>query len=174
MPFNSKPSPKTLLDRATSMDTPQTGTSSLGRGDVGIRGWGRSGVFMANSLCPRLPEVARAPRGTMSARDTRNNAKFRKMRPVPSRESSLRNLAIARTKWRPPRAWRSLQETRVIKRLVYQWSNTREPGKWSGRAVARWLRVSHTYIQKLVREFAQNPSEIQRRRIAKVRQRSST
>jgi hypothetical protein len=32
----------------------------------------------------------------------------------------------------------------------------------SGRAIARWLGVSHTWIQKLLREFARNPSEMQR------------
>ena len=37
-----------------------------------------------------------------------------------------------------------------------------EPRKWSGRAVARWLGVTHTYIQKLAREFATNPSQIER------------
>jgi len=81
---------------------------------------------------------------------------------MPSRESSLRNLEKARAKWRPPRRWRSYQETRIIRRLVWQWFTYRGPGKWSGRAVGRRLGVSHTYIQKLVREFAIDPSKMQR------------
>ncbi len=81
---------------------------------------------------------------------------------MPSREASLRNLAKARAKWRPPRPWRSAQETRVIKRLVWQWFTYRGPGKWSGRAVAQRLGVTHTYIQKLVREFVRDPNEMQR------------
>jgi len=35
-------------------------------------------------------------------------------------------------------------------------------GKWSGRAVSRQLGVSHTYIQKLVREYAADPSSMLR------------
>lgn len=81
---------------------------------------------------------------------------------MPSREASLRNLAKARANWRPPRAWRSSQETRVIKRLIWQWFNSTEPQKWSLRAVARWLGVTHTYVQKLVRAFKKDPSEMQR------------
>ena len=81
---------------------------------------------------------------------------------MPSLEASLRNLAKARAKWRPPRPWRSTQETRVIKRLTWQWFTYRGPGKWSARAVGRRLGVSHTYIQKLVREFVTDPSKIER------------
>ena|SRR5215471_5489555 len=81
---------------------------------------------------------------------------------MPSLEASLRNLAKARAKWRPPRPWRSAQETRVIKRLACQWFNYRGPCKWSARALGRRLGVSHTYIQKLVREFVANPGKIDR------------
>ena len=81
---------------------------------------------------------------------------------MPSREASLRNLAKARAKWRPPRPWRSAQETRVIKLLAWQWFTYRGRGKWSARALGRRLSVSHTYIQKLVREFASDPSKIDR------------
>jgi AraC-like DNA-binding protein len=79
---------------------------------------------------------------------------------MPSREASLRNLEKARACWRPPRPWRSERETRVIRRLVWQWLNDGGAAKWPARAVARRLGVSHTYIQKLVREFAENPSRI--------------
>jgi len=81
---------------------------------------------------------------------------------MPSPEASRRNLEKAKARWRPPRPWRSLQETRVIKRLVWQWFTYCGPGKWSARAVARWLGVTHTYIQKLVREFERDPSVMQR------------
>ena len=81
---------------------------------------------------------------------------------MPSREASLRNLAKARANWRPPRPWRSIQETGIIRRLAWQWFTYEAPGKWSLRAVARWLGVTHTYVQKLVREFKRNPSEMQR------------
>jgi hypothetical protein len=77
---------------------------------------------------------------------------------MPSREASLRNLEKAREAWsHPPRPWRNYKEARVIKQLVWQWFNDREPGKWSGRAVARWLGVSHTYVQRLVQEFRADP-----------------
>jgi hypothetical protein len=82
---------------------------------------------------------------------------------MPSLEASLRNLEKARAAWsHPPRPWRSDQETRVIKRLVWQWFTYRGPDKWSARGLARWLGVSHTYIQKLVRRFRTDPSEMQR------------
>jgi hypothetical protein len=79
---------------------------------------------------------------------------------MPSREASLRNLQKARLTWRPPRPWRSGQETRVIRRLVWQWFTYGGTEKWSGRALARRLGVSHTYIQKLAREFTADPSRI--------------
>lgn len=81
---------------------------------------------------------------------------------MPSPESSRRNLQKANACRRFPLPWRSTQETRVIKLLVWQWFNCREPRKWSARAVARWLGVSHTYIQKLIRSFTTDPSEMQR------------
>jgi hypothetical protein len=82
---------------------------------------------------------------------------------MPSLEASLRNFEKARAAWsHPPRPWRSAHDSRVIRRLVWQWFHSREPDKWSGRAVARWLRVSHTWIQKLVRQFATDPSEMLR------------
>lgn len=70
---------------------------------------------------------------------------------MPSRESSLRNLEKARAKWRPPRPWRSSQESQVIRRLVFQWFTCRDRNRQSGRAWARELGISHTWLQKLVR-----------------------
>lgn len=81
---------------------------------------------------------------------------------MPSPEASRRNLEKARTRWRAPRPWRSSQETHLIRRLVWQWFMYHGPGKWSGRAVSRQLGVSHTYIQKLVREYAADPSSMLR------------
>src|SRR5215831_2187465 len=81
---------------------------------------------------------------------------------MPSRESSLRNLEKGRVYWHPPRPLRSIQEARLIRRIVWQWFCCEEPGKSSGRAVGRWLGVSHTWIQKLLLEFTRNPSEMQR------------
>jgi hypothetical protein len=71
---------------------------------------------------------------------------------MPSPETSRRNLQKAKANWRAPLPWRSLQETRLIKTLAWQWYRTKEP-LCSGRQIARWLGVSQTYIQKLVREF---------------------
>jgi biotin operon repressor len=83
---------------------------------------------------------------------------------MPSPEASRRNLEKAKENWRPPRRWRSSQEAHVIKLMVWQWFTYRAPRKLSGRAMARQLGISHTYIQKLVREFKANPSEMQRQR----------
>jgi len=40
----------------------------------------------------------------------------------------------------------------LIKALAWRWYKMKEP-QCGGRQIARWLGVSHTYIQKLVREF---------------------
>jgi hypothetical protein len=76
---------------------------------------------------------------------------------MPSYESSMRNLAKARLKWRPPRPWRSEEESRAIRRQVIQWltcCGTRP----SAREWARQLGVSHTWVQKLIRRYQADPS----------------
>jgi hypothetical protein len=80
---------------------------------------------------------------------------------MPSYESSMRNLARARAMGRPPRPWRSSQEARMIRRFVFQWFTARG-SKPSGRAYARALRISHAWLQKLVREFTADPNKMWR------------
>ena len=80
---------------------------------------------------------------------------------MPSYESSVRNLAKARSRWRPPRPWRSSDESRMIRRYAFQWFTSRG-NKPSGRAWARALGVSHTWLQKLVKEFTADPSPMWR------------
>lgn len=79
---------------------------------------------------------------------------------MPSYESSMRNLEKARARWRPPRPWRSSQESRIIRRFVFQWFTG--GGKPSGRAWARQLGISHTWLQKLVRQFTADTKEMWR------------
>jgi hypothetical protein len=80
---------------------------------------------------------------------------------MPSREASLRNLKKARLRWRPPRPWRSRAESRLIRLFAWHWHLGHGP--WcSGRALARWLGVSHTYIQKLTRSLSRNDSDFLR------------
>lgn len=81
---------------------------------------------------------------------------------MPSREASLRNLEKARANWQhPPRPWRSRAESRLIRMLTWQWLLGHGP--WcSGRALARWLVVSHTYIQKLARALSRNENDFLR------------
>ncbi len=81
---------------------------------------------------------------------------------MPSLEASLQNLEKAKANWRKPRRFRSVQESRVIRRLVWQWLSYSGP-KWSARALGRQLGVSHAYVQKLVREFTEDPAKIGRR-----------
>lgn len=80
---------------------------------------------------------------------------------MPSYESSMRNLAKARAKMRPPRPWRSSDESRTIRRYVFLWYTGRGQ-KPSGRGWARQLGISHTWLQKLVRQFQADPSEMYR------------
>lgn len=80
---------------------------------------------------------------------------------MPSREASLRNLARARVNWRPPRPWRSRSESRLIRSFVWHWHLGHGP--WcSGRALARWLGVSHTYVQRLTRTLSRNENDFLR------------
>src|SRR5208282_4140615 len=80
---------------------------------------------------------------------------------MPSPETSRQNLAKAKARWRAPRPWRSPAETRLIRTFV--WHCYLGRGPWcSGRAVARWLGVSHTYIQKLTRTLSRNESDFLR------------
>jgi hypothetical protein len=81
---------------------------------------------------------------------------------MPSFESSMRNLAKAKAKWRPPRPWRSSEEGEMIRRYVFLWVTCRDPSRPSGRAWARELGISHTWLQKLVREFNANPNQMLR------------
>ena len=80
---------------------------------------------------------------------------------MPSREASLRNLTRAKAKWRPPRPWRSRSESRLIRSFIWHWYLGHGP--WcSGRALARWLGVSHTYVQRLTRTPSRNESDFLR------------
>ncbi len=80
---------------------------------------------------------------------------------MPSREASLQNLKKARENWRQPRPWRSRAESRLIRMFVWHWILGHGP--WcSGRAIARWLGVSHTCIQKLSRTLSRDESDFLR------------
>jgi hypothetical protein len=79
---------------------------------------------------------------------------------MPSYESSMRNLAKARAKGRRPRPWRSTEEAEMIRRFVFWWFTCLNRSKPSGRAWARELGISHTWLQELVREFRADPSEM--------------
>jgi len=46
----------------------------------------------------------------------------------------------------------------MVRRFVYQWLTCRDRKKPSGRSWARQLGISHTWLQKLVWEFQEDPS----------------
>ena len=79
-------------------------------------------------------------------------------------DASMQNLAKARASanWHPPRPWRSKDESRMIRRFVYRWLTCRDRNRPSGRSWAKQLGISHTWLQKLVREFKQDPEAIRR------------
>jgi hypothetical protein len=79
----------------------------------------------------------------------------------------MRNLAKAREKFRPPRPWRSSQESEMIQRYVFQWFTCRDASRPSGRNWARQLGISHTWLQKLVRQFQADSSEMQRLQVVR-------
>jgi hypothetical protein len=79
-------------------------------------------------------------------------------------DASMRNLAKARgsEKWHPPRPWRSKEEGRMVRRYVFWWFTCPDRSRPSGRAWAKQLGISHTWLQKLVREFTADPSKMRR------------
>jgi hypothetical protein len=78
---------------------------------------------------------------------------------MPSYEASMQNLAKAKAKWRPPRPWRSSQESQMIRRYVFQWL-TCHGKKPSGREWAKELGISPTWLQKVVRRCQNDPSQM--------------
>lgn len=80
---------------------------------------------------------------------------------MPAYHSSMRNLAKAKAEGRPPRPWRSEQESRMIRRFVVQWVTCRGT-RPSAREWARQLGVSHTWVQKLIRRFLASREEMLR------------
>jgi hypothetical protein len=85
---------------------------------------------------------------------------------MPSYESSMRNLAKAKARWCPPRPWRSTDESHLIRRYVFMWYTGRG-SKPSGRAWAKQLGISHTWLQQLVRQFQADPNEMRRLQLTK-------
>jgi hypothetical protein len=86
---------------------------------------------------------------------------------MPSYESSMLNLKKAKARWRQPLPWRSSQESLMIRRYAFQSPTCRDPNRPSGRAWARQLGVSHTWLQKLVRKFTADPSQMWRLQAAR-------
>lgn len=50
----------------------------------------------------------------------------------------------------------------MVRRFVFQWFTCRDRNKPSGREWAKALGISHTWLQKLVREFQADPAGAQR------------
>jgi hypothetical protein len=81
--------------------------------------------------------------------------------PYDARRKNLAK-AMASPRYHPPRPWRSEEEGHMIRRFVLQWMTCRDRSKPSGRAWAKLLGISHTWLQKLVREFTADPYEMRR------------
>ena len=77
-------------------------------------------------------------------------------------DARMANLEKARNspRYHPPRPWRSQEESLMIRRFVFWWFTSRDRNKPSGRDWARQLNVSHHWVQKLVKEFKANPTEV--------------
>lgn len=93
-----------------------------------------------------------------------------------AREARLANIKKARAaRKRAPLPWRSSIESRVIEQLVWQWWLSRTPNPvpvnakarpWAKYRVARFLGVSHTWVNKLVKRFEADPDRTRRRMAA--------
>ena len=67
--------------------------------------------------------------------------------------------ALASPRYHKPRPWRSEAESHMIKRFAFLWF-TAAGSKPSVRSWAAQLGVSRTWLQKLVREFRKDPTEM--------------
>ena len=98
-----------------------------------------------------------------------------------ARLARLVNIKKARAaRKREPLRWRSGLESRIIEQLVWQWwvesrveaRGVRESGHapagrpWAKQRVARFLEVSHTWVNKLVKRFERDPDRMRRRMAA--------
>ena len=74
-------------------------------------------------------------------------------------DASMANWQLLRARWCPPRPFRSTNEAEMIKRFVFQWwrNGSHTP---SGREWARQLGISNTWLLKLIRSFAKDPTEM--------------
>ena len=70
--------------------------------------------------------------------------------------------ALSSPNYHPPRPCRSADESHMIRRYVYLWFTSAGGNKPSGRAWAKQLGISYTWLYKLVREFRKDPSEMWR------------
>jgi len=70
-------------------------------------------------------------------------------------DASIRNLrkAFESPRWHPPRPWRSKEEARMVRRYVLLWLTCRDASRPSGRSWAKQLGISHTWLQKVVRQL---------------------
>ena len=50
----------------------------------------------------------------------------------------------------------------MVRRYVFWWFTSRDRSKPSGRDWARQLGISHTWLQKVIREFQADPTEMWR------------
>jgi hypothetical protein len=77
-------------------------------------------------------------------------------------DASVQNLRKARAscRYRAPLPWRSREESELIRRFAFLWFTCRDKSRPSGRDWARQLGISHTWLQKLVREFTADASEM--------------
>ena len=77
-------------------------------------------------------------------------------------DARIANLRKARSspRYHPPRPWRSKEESLLIRRYAFLWFTCRDRNRPSGRSWARQLGISHTWLQKLVREFTADPTEM--------------
>lgn len=78
-----------------------------------------------------------------------------------ARQQNIRKARAARK--REPLPWRSGLESRIIEQLIWQWWLSTEPRKWPAYRVARFLGVSHTWVNKLVKRFQSDPGRMRRR-----------
>ncbi len=78
---------------------------------------------------------------------------------MPSREASRRNIAIARA--RNPRNWRTGQETRIIKLLIWQTYYV-EGGAPTQQVLARKFGVDQSWVSRVYRRSEEAMTELGR------------
>ena len=99
--------------------------------------------LVLNGMTPLTPP-SKTPKPRLPKQRRRNYLR--------SREVALENIKKAQEKWKPPKRWRSPEESHLLRMFIWQWLLGRGP-HCSKHALARWLSFNRFYISILKKKL---------------------